>query len=181
MKKQILVEVILIAVLEVYAGLLTRQTKASLLRVDAAHSVVSANEKIAVLDSVTGIDVLGNVVFPVPPHDARYFAAFVLRDASIRDDLNFWRGVAGSLSKRSGVRLVAYCDGTACAQTIRNSPQSTDFPVIVYGETVGSQALLNADARGNFLLLDRQRHMLGPIAWRTPGQTPQTVLAKVLK
>lgn len=130
-----------------------------------------------VFTAEAGIDVWGTPVSPLPPPQAKRTIVFMVRGSSAEQDLSFWRSVESLLPKNDGIRLVGYCDGKACVNTVRREANPIDFPVIAYGELDGSQALLNEDARGHAVLRSEQWFIPKSIAWRSPARTPR-ILAK---
>jgi hypothetical protein len=106
---------------------------------------------------------------------------FVLRGASIREDLDFWRTVEILLPRDAKIVLIGYCNGDDCVNAVKRDGRLPKFPIIAYGETAGSQALLNADTQGSFLFLEHDSYKLNPIRWRDQGQTPQNIAHEVLR
>ena len=115
------------------------------------NSPIRASSRRLVFSGEEGIDIFGNVVHPLPPTAARATLVFLLHTNHLSNDIRFWTDISQSLPKDSGIRLVGYCDGPSCASTLR-SERSLPFPVIEFGETIGSQALIDADRNGECLL-----------------------------
>jgi hypothetical protein len=140
----------------------------------------ASNHRIT-FQSESGIDLRGNLIHPLPPTQADRSIIFLLRGTTLKADLDFWIRVKSLLPKESAVRLIGYCDGLICASTIRRSNQPPDFPIIEYGEIIGSQALINADGLGYSIL--RREQWLQPklIKWRAPESTPQETIREVLE
>jgi hypothetical protein len=128
-----------------------------------------------------GVAVNGDLVFHVPPPRIKTTVVFMLRGASLRADVAFWRGVRSRLSNDAGVRLVGYCDGDACANLVRGAAQSTGFPVIAFGEIVNSESLINADTQGKCILLREEWREPKHVVWRAAGNTPQSVVTEALQ
>lgn len=174
MKGQVFIEIVLIGMLGLYAWLLLGRMQE--FRFDPRQEAIEASGQL-LFTNATGIDIGGNRVDPAQIPNTNRCMAFLLRNTSLRADLNFWDNVASLLPKGSGVRLIGYCDGSACVEGVKNDLRLADFPVIAYGDVVDSQALLNADAAGNFLLTDIH-HQPRSIEWR--GLGPASVVRSVL-
>jgi hypothetical protein len=157
MNRELLIEGVLIAVLAGYGGLLVTQVGAA--RLDAVRSTADANQRLLFADA-TGIDVLGERIHPARSPGRRGVVAFVLRSRSLGADLAFWREVAdlaSNVSSETRLEFVGYCDGAACADALKNRQHLGRLTVIAYGEAIDSQAVLNADEQGDFVVKDRDQ------------------------
>jgi hypothetical protein len=182
-KNESSIGIVLIIILGFYGWLLAKQTRALSEQTKTAQAIADANQTLGFL-SESGIDVSGRLVSPFWPPGTKHTLVFMLRGTTVRADLDFWRNVATLLPKDAGIRLVGYCDGDDCANFVRSDARLPDFPVIAYGEILSSQALVNADAQGNgLLLLDQKKHPLSSkrVGWRAPGQTPFNVVRGALQ
>jgi hypothetical protein len=179
-KSEIVVAAVLIALLSYYGSLLTRDAW-SLRRLPQAKQAIVASNQNLVFQSEAGIDISGRPVHPLPPPQAERTIVFLLHGASIGIDLDFWRQVESLLPESGGVRLVGYCDGDNCADSVRKNGIRPSFPVIVYGEITDSQALINEDARGYSILRSERWFRSKSVAWRISGSTPQSVVKEALK
>jgi hypothetical protein len=179
MKVHIAIEAALVAVLAVYGVRLARNARMLDLQANEGRYLAVAGERIA-FQSVTGLDATGRFVNKVIPPGTKRFVVFALRGSTFQDDLNFWNGVAALLPKDRGIRLLGFCDGTACAETLRSANQQGSFPIIVYGEATSSQAIINADTQGNLILLSGALATVGKVSWRGADDTPASVARLVL-
>lgn len=186
LKGQVIVEIVLVAVLAAYGRQLVNRMPAS--PWSEIQQAVSTNERL-LYTAAPGIDVRGQTVDLARGTSANRIAAFVLRTSNLAQDLGTWREVAGALPKESGIALVGYCDGSACAERVRINANPLPFPVIAYGEVVDLQAMLNADAAGALLFCENpgaekraaEKHMARVsrrIAWR--GARPVAAIVRSL-
>jgi hypothetical protein len=127
-----------------------------------------------------GIDVSGQMVNKIIPPGTKRFVVFSLRGTTLEHDLNFWGGLATLLQKESGIRLVGFCDTSACVEGVGHLSQSLRFPVIAYGDAGASQAVLNADAQGDLILLSGALETISKVRWRGEDVTPASVTRLVL-
>ena len=153
MKWQVLtVDVVLLGILGVYGwSLLGRTSRSGIYRERAA---AEANLRLRFADA-RGIGARGERIESRLLPGTRRVVAFLLRNVSLAEDLGFWRKVAAHLPTSSGVSLVGYCEGSICEEAIRNGPHVREFPVVVYGEVVDSQAVFSADMQGAFVVNDK--------------------------
>jgi len=173
-RRIILIESVLIGVFAVHAWSLLGKTPLSM---KGRARLLSETNLALKFTGGKGLGIHGERIdVSVGPAPKRV-AAFLLRSTSLHDDVGFWMEVAKLLPARSIVRLVAYCDGDACVQALRKSPETSTFPIIAYGEVVDSEAVLNADLQGAFVASDHA----GSISWRTRGQTPETIVRELLQ
>jgi hypothetical protein len=85
----------------------------------------------------------------------------------------FWSLVSGLIATHSGVRIVAYCEGKQCLASLDRMRQEVPFTVIGYAGMIDAQAILNADARGEFVIKDLAEFgSSSRVKWRETGQTP---------
>jgi hypothetical protein len=168
MKAHLLIEIVLIAILGVHGWLLLDGMPPS--RETVERSAAEANQRLRLLDG-RGVGVQGDHIDLGPHSEDDRVVAFILRHGTLLEDLNFWREVSELLSSSSGARLLAYCDGAACVQSVTAHLRNGDFPVLAYGETVASQAVFNADLQGNFVIA---REPNG-VPWRRSGIEPMDV------
>lgn len=151
---------------------------------DLVSEHLVADNELEALRSVTGVGVLGHLIYPFPPRGTKRFVVFVLRGSRVKADLAFWLSVAGSLSAESdSIRLVAFCNGSACGEVVRRIEErrSLPFPVIEFAEMTGGQALVNADDNGQFLLLNRQAYVLARFRWRQGAMSPSDAAEVILR
>lgn len=179
-KIETLIGIVLIAVLGFYGVRLVRSTLALSRLAPTARSSAGTNRRL-VFQSEAGIDVWGKPVYPLPAAQAKRTIIFLLRGASIAADLDFWRNVESLLPKNAGLHLVGYCDGNNCADAVRRDAKPPGFPVIAYGEVIGSQALVNVDANGNSILMSEQWLQSKRVKWREPTRTPLSVVQEALR
>jgi hypothetical protein len=128
-----------------------------------------------------GVDATGSLITPLPPPEEDRALVFLLRGASLKQDLEFWENVSRLLPQHSGLRLVAYCADVECANTVKVNGQDIGFPVIIYGEIVGSQAVMEADSAGEAILRSEAWLLPKTLAWRSTGKSPQAVLKEALQ
>lgn len=129
--------------------------------------------------SPEGIQPDGRVA-AVPPE--RLNVVFLIREVSARADVAFWRKVAARLPAGSGIGLVAYCAGghSAVGRTMLDAGR---WPGVVFshGPLADIQALLGADSRGEFLLLDSRFFIIGVRRWRGPRLQPAAVVREIAR
>lgn len=176
MKREIVIEILLIGVLGIYGWLLADRVVA--VRADPVQMAADANSRLPFTDGI-GIDSLGQRIDPARFSGINRVVVFLLRSGSLDLDLKFWNSVGSLLPNGSGVELIGYCDGNACIEALEKNPLSMEFPVITYGEALDSQALLNADLEGNFLLAEKGKYAR-TIGWRGSGRTADDVARSIL-
>jgi hypothetical protein len=133
------------------------------------------------LQAEEGVDTAGSLITPLPPPEEDRALVFLLRGASLKEDLEFWKSVSRLLPQHSGLRLVAYCGDIACANTLRLDEQDIKFPVIIYGEIVGAQAVIEADSIGEAILRSEAWLLPKTLTWRNVGKPPQAVVKEALQ
>lgn len=129
-----------------------------------------------------GIDIMGNEIEPISLNSLDEVevlaAAFLLRFDSLNADLKFWNEVGSQLPDIDTVRLTAYCEDTRCIETIRKNPDmAARITILEYGVVVDMQAVINADANGDFWL--RRNGTLKKIKWRAENLTPYDIVDSV--
>jgi len=151
----------------------------------AMERLKSKNPKLRAIESYNrlvfsdgaGIDVMGNKVDSVftgeTDETERYVAAFLLRNESLKDDLKFWNEVGSRLPELGiVVRLTAYCENDRCIEAVRKNPDMARFTVLEYGGAVDMQAVIGADAAGEFWLRGNGSKR---IKWRDEILTPHDI------
>jgi len=125
------------------------------------------NDNNLIFSDGAGIDFMGNKIDSFlenkADEDERFVVAFLLRYNSLDADLKFWNEVKGYLSEPDTIRLTAYCENNKCVEAIRINPDKVHFPVLEYGEASDMQAVIAADANGEFYL---QGSRFRKIKWR---------------
>lgn len=133
------------------------------------------------LSSLGGIDPNGQRVLDVLQKDVRRWVVFGLRTATLPDDVSYWTAVVTALPSNAQIRVVGYCDSSACRQVLNQQPDKPRFQVLVYGEAVPSQAVATADAAGEYVLLDKDLKRLRRVSWRSPRPQPSQTAAEVAR
>jgi hypothetical protein len=110
----------------------------------------------------------------------RKHVAFLLRNKSLQDDLNFWTQVNTLLGSRTIIGLIGYCDSQQCVDAIRTL-RPLPFPVLAYGEAVSIQAVADADAHGLAIVKVAGAQTRSKIVWRKTGSAPQTVVQEAVR
>jgi hypothetical protein len=165
MKAHLVIESVLIAILGIHGWFLLDKMPPT--REAVERSATEANQRLRLLDG-RGIGVQGDPIDLGPHLEGQRVVAFLLRHGTLSEDLNFWREVGRLLPPSSRVRLLAYCDGAACVQSVTAQIKEGDFPILAYGETVAAQAVFNADLQGNFVIAREP----GGTSWRHSGIQP---------
>lgn len=158
--------------------LMTADARLVAARRSDANAIAGMRSRVGI-GAIGGLDVFGDSVFRTPPVAPERFVVFLLRRTSIGRDLGFWEAVSAALGAQAqrSVILVGYCDGGACNATVRNLPRPP-FPVVAFAEIDDLQTVLDADDKGQFLVLDPRASVVGRYRWRGGGESPETV-AKV--
>jgi len=178
LKGNLFVEMVLIGVLGVYGWVVAVRVSRLQAAASIERTILDRNETL-VFRGASGIDVWGVPIIVGQPAGTPRLVAFLLRTTSLTGDLAFWREVAQRLPDGCGVHLVGYCDGASCREAVRRVEQLGQLRIIAYGETIGSQAVLNADAQGKFLLKD-QDTKARTVPWRGAGLNPGGILGSIL-
>ena len=185
MKKLVAGEVVILAVLTIIALLLNKEHRSLQLKAEFEKNYVIDNQQ-KVLRSIAGIDVAGRLVSEIIPSRTGRFVAFALRHSTLQNDIDVWKTVNILLAKEPAnilldIHLVGYCDGTLCAESVSNNAgQQLGFPVIVYGDLMSTQAIYNADAEGNCLVIEPRR-LTREIRWRNPDLTVACIVQEIIK
>src|ERR1022692_2004117 len=178
MKIEVVIEAALVAVLAVYGVHFATEARTLNSEADELRGILANGS--TQIRSIMGIDVSGQMVNKIIPPGTKRFVVFSLRGTTLEQDLNFWGGLAALLPKESGIRFVGFCDTTACAQRVGHLYESLSFPVIAYGDAGASQAVLNADAQGDLILLSGALETISKVRWRGEDVTPASVTRLVL-
>ena len=104
--------------------------------------------------------------------------AFLLRHDTLDSDLRFWNEVKSHLSELNlnTVKLTAYCESARCAETIRANPDIAHFTVLEYGNATDMQAVIGADAAGEFCLRGKGAEKIN---WRNRTKTPRDIVNSI--
>ena len=149
-------------------------------RVETERAYLSRDRRLS-LSSLAGIDRDGKRVLDQLPKNVRRWVVVGLRTATLNDDVAYWTAVAAALPSDGQIRLVGYCDNSDCRQVLNQTADKPPFPVLVYGEAVPSQAVANADAAGQYVLLDKDLTRLRRTSWRSSRPQPSETAAEVAK
>lgn len=181
MMKELAIELALVVALAVCGVRLSAELEFVRRRARVELALAGDNQ-LLVLRSASGIDVSGKFISAALPTRVERLAVFGLRRSSLGDDLRVWGAVQAQLGKAGTVHFVGFCDGTDCAESVRRLRRGlVPFPVLAYGEATAVQAVVNADAYGRMLLLDRKMRLLRQIEWRTPGYDARAISDEVLR
>jgi hypothetical protein len=175
MRRQLATELVLIAVLGYYGWTIHG---ANVRSEESQQARIAANQSFEV-GKYTGFDTAGRRVFPFDQPGVDRVVTFLLRQRSLDNDLGIWLSIAPG-ARRRGVQLVGLCDGLACGSAVRARGAAIEFPVLLHSEVTSLQALLNADALGQGVVKVADRPEVA-VDWRSPGQTPELLLARLLQ
>ena len=175
MKKRTVIEIVFIIIFIAAGWYMFDVMK----RIESSHPElvrqIENNNKLGFMGG-TGIDTMGHVIESAVVNGSdetrrRYIAGFLLRNNSLDSDVKFWNEVNNHLSELDtvSVNLTAYCENDRCIDTIKKNPGIAHFSVMEYGGVVDMQAILNADADGEFWLSGKG---LRKIKWRDGVQAP---------
>ncbi len=182
MKRQTWIQLLFLAALILYGRATLQKTPHS--AAEHEWEVVSANKRL-VFANGDGIDVHGRRVAGNQSSPRERVAAFLLREGSLAQDVSFWREVERRLAPNHTIRLIGYCDGGGCARTLADPAQAVGFRVLLFGEMIDSQAVLNADAEGTFVLSIKQgkdeANRVRKIAWRTPDRKAEEIARSIVQ
>ena len=105
-------------------------------------------------------------------------AAFLLRYDTLDNDLMFWNEVKSNLSELDvvNVRLIAYCEDDRCIESIKKDPDKVHFNVLEYGVVVDMQAVIGADATGDFWWRGDSSKKIN---WRDEFRTPNDIVSNI--
>jgi hypothetical protein len=144
-----------------------------------AKLIESSNNQIF-LDGV-GIDIMGNNIYSNTVEEIgktkKTVIAFLLQYESLNDDLKFWNEVGDRLTN-ANTRLVAYCENEQCVEVIKKNPLKAHFQVLEYGEITDMQAIISADANGEFWLINSQNDRI-KLNWRDGILTPNEIARSI--
>lgn len=129
-----------------------------------------------------GIDVDGRTIDGDVPKDPDRVVAFVVRMASLHDDVRVWNEVARIVEGRDDIDLIGYCDTPACSDALsRRDRPVVLFTILQSGPAVSIQAVQNADEQGASLVLaGSQPFQARQVRWRT-GETAATIARSLLE
>jgi hypothetical protein len=166
---------LLLIILSFYASSLLKDV--STFKQGQARLAVTQTRQVGFKDPI-GISIDGISLDRASLHSERYIA-FLLRNQSLRSDLSFWDQVNVLLGSRAEIKLIGYCDGQSCADSIRTLPKPS-FSILAYADAVSAQAVANADAEGLAVLKVAGRSR-SSIAWRGKGATPRQTSEEALR
>jgi hypothetical protein len=145
-----------------------------------AMKLVESDNNLVFMDGA-GIDIMGNIVnhySSEKDETEKYIIAFLLRYGNLNDDLKFWNEVGDYLTKTNTAKLVAYCDSEQCIEIIKKNPLQNSFQVLEYGEIADMQAIINADANGEFWLVNPKGESI-KLNWRDKILTPTEIARSI--
>jgi hypothetical protein len=180
MKTRIIAKVVLCVGLFTCATALINDLQSLGSAIDSERRLAEKNDDMLVTFA-SGVDVWGRIASEELPSGVTRVAVFVLRSSTIQDDIETWSRVAESLTAEHAVQVVGYCDSMRCAEFVRRSSPPPPFAVIEYGQAGSAQAVVNADAKGEFALLDGRAIELRRIQWRRPALAAADIVKEVLK
>lgn len=130
---------------------------------------------------IGGVDVFGRPYFPPPRSWTPDYVFFVLRARSLRPDVAYWQAVAAAVprSRRRAVTFLAYCDGMRCAQDAR-AIERLPFRIIAFAAVNDMQAMINADTRGQSLVVRPGAAPLPPVQWRGGRTSPARAAEEIM-
>ena len=128
------------------------------------------------LQAEAGVDIYGHVITALPATIEDRGLIFLIRGASLKADTDFWRSAAKIAAQFPNLRLVGYCDGQECAERLRSEKQTLPFPVIAFGELLGTQALFEADGDGEAVVHSERWFVPKNVEWRSTASTPGSVI-----
>ena len=166
------------AVLALCAVSLQNQFYAASRAVDSERRLSVRSERLA-LQSLAGVDVGGRLTEAVPSGDVRRIVACAFRDATAEADLGKWLQLARDLSDVPSVRIVGFCEGPACVSAAGRASLPANMTVLASGESVASQAVLNADATGACYLTTEKLKLVRRVRWRDGTISPATVSSEI--
>lgn len=175
MHREMIVEIVLVLLLGGYGWTLSRD----IVRDERRAAARIESNMLLEIGRYTGVDVSGRLLTPAATPEVDRVVTFLLRADSLGDDLATWREVANRVSDHRGVRLIGFCDGSQCAHYVRTAAQPLGFTIMMYGEVVDLQAVLNADALAQCLVQKASSEPFG-VVWRQEGLTPEQISRRIL-
>jgi len=178
MKKGIVWEIVLVCILGV-AGWNLFGIMESEKSNNPELKAIEVNNNLVFSDGV-GIDFMGNNIDSIlkdkTDEAERFVVAFLLRYDSMDADLKFWNEVNNYLSEFDTVRLIAYCENDKCIETLKVNPDTAHFYVLEYGEVKDMQAIIIADATGDFWFRGKEAKKIN---WRNDIMTPYDIAVSI--
>jgi hypothetical protein len=145
----------------------------------AVHDgLVQANQRLRFTRGI-GVTIDNRLVDLTVASQKKRTVAFVLRNRSLAEDLAFWRDMAELLRPVPSLRLVGYCDSAACVSSARAVVDGGRLDILAYGEVVDTQAVLNADAHGDFIVGSAATSEVTMINWRYPMRQARDIARRV--
>jgi len=178
--KDVIFKIALIGILLACAVSLRGQFVATRSSINIERSRAHISDRLP-LTSIGGIDASGQLVDMTSPTRAKRFVVCGFRNSTLQQDIDVWTAVATRLAAHPDVRIVGYCDGDSCAQTVKKTRPQLPFTMIAHGEVVTSQALLSADARGDCVLLNDKMRAIRRVSWRMPERSPVDLAKDILE
>jgi len=145
----------------------------------ARLQAIAAKDQDTVFQAEAGVDAWGHIVSPLPKDRATRTVVFMVHGATASDDLEFWNKVDEHLAISDRIRLVGYCDGDKCSNTVRLNNDAARYPIIAYGEISGAQALINADSAGRAVVRSDQYNNPKYVTWRDASATPAKIASEL--
>lgn len=149
-------------------------------QVQAQRGYLSTDPRLA-LSSIVGIDLAGRRVLDIAPDSVDRWIVFRLRSASLHEDIEYWTAVAAAIPKGHRLGLLGYCERSDCRDSLALRTDGLPFRVVVYGEVIASQAVANADAEGEYIVLNQERRRLRRGAWRSPDSGPSATAEEITR
>jgi hypothetical protein len=115
--------------------------------------------------SIVGYDREGQRIAMLPLGFKR-MALFVIHGKKFQADIDLWNRAAQQ-NQSSEVEFVGVCDDPACTQSLTKDPGQAHFASILFGDYYAMRTILNADAHGQIIVLDRSTDRMSKVEF--PG------------
>lgn len=173
LKTHIIVESILVGMLGIHAATLVQRFPPT--AADRKQAAIAANQRLR-FTAGRGLNSRGGRLDREGRPTAKRVVGFLLRDETLGEDIAYWQEIARQLPPDSSVELIGYCERSNCEGRVQPSAlTAAAFRIMAYGEVVDSQAVLNADGDGKFVVAGQAGSV-----WRQLDTTPAAV-AKELR
>jgi len=129
--------------------------------------------------SIVGYDREGRRINMLPLGFKR-LALFVIHGTKLQADIGFWNRVAQQ-NHSTEVEFVGVCDDPACVQSMARDPEQAKFASVLFGDYYAMRTILNADAHGQIIVLDRRTDRMSKVEFPGSGAAFSKMMSTLME